>query len=55
MQAPFVLVNKKPQEDNEAWIEQANEHGEIFIDKYLHQECEFIRVVKPDWDGRGAK
>ena len=27
------------------WVEQVNEHGEIFVDKYLHPECEFIRVV----------
>ena len=40
---------------NETWIEQANEQGDIFKDKYLHQECEFIRVVNPDWNGRGAK
>ena len=31
--------------DEETWIEQANEDGEIFVDKYLHPECEFIRVV----------
>ena len=29
----------------ERWIEQTNEHGEIFVDKYLHPQCEFIRVV----------
>ena len=31
--------------DKETWIEQTNEHGEIFVDKYLHPQCEFIRVV----------
>ena len=31
--------------DKETWIEQANEQGEIFVDKYLHSQCEFIRVV----------
>ena len=31
--------------DVETWIEQTNEQGEIFVDKYLHPECEFIRVV----------
>ena len=40
---------------NETWIEQVNEQGDIFKDKYLHQECEFIRVVKPDWNGGGTK
>lgn len=34
--------------DNETWIEQTNELGEIFTDKYLHPQCEFIRVVKTD-------
>ena len=34
--------------DKETWIEQANEHGEIFMDKYLHPQCEFIRVVIKD-------
>jgi len=32
----------------ETWIEQTNEQGEIFIDKYLHRQCEFIRIVKKD-------
>ena len=36
--------------DKETWIEQANEQGEIFVDKYLHPQCEFIGVVKPDWN-----
>ena len=31
--------------NEETWIEQTNEHGEIFVDKYLHPQCEFIRVV----------
>ena len=31
--------------DKETWIEQSNEEGEIFVDKYLHPQCEFIRVV----------
>jgi hypothetical protein len=31
--------------DKETWIEQANEQGEIFVDRYLHPQCEFIRVV----------
>ena len=31
--------------DMESCIEQSNEHGEIFVDKYLHPQCEFIRVV----------
>ena len=29
-------------------IEQANEQGEIFVDKYLHPECEYIRNIKKD-------
>ena len=31
--------------DKETWIEQTNERGEIFVDRYLRPECEFIRVV----------
>lgn len=31
--------------DKETWIEQTNESGEIFVDRYLRPECEFIRVV----------
>ena len=31
--------------NRETWLEQANEQGEIFVDKYLHPQCEFIRVV----------
>ena len=34
--------------DKETWVEQVNEQGEIFVDKYLHPECEFIRVVLKD-------
>ena len=33
---------------NETWIEQVNEQGEIFVDKYLHPQCEYIRIVKKD-------
>ena len=40
---------------DETWFEQTNEQGEIFIDKYLHRECEFIRVVTPDWNGTRAE
>tara|TARA_R100000963_G_C4602711_1_gene75839 strand:+ start:460 stop:651 length:192 start_codon:yes stop_codon:yes gene_type:complete len=29
-------------------IEQANEQGEIFVDKYLHPQCEYIRNIKKD-------
>jgi hypothetical protein len=31
-----------------AWIEQTNEKGEIFMDKFLHPQCEFIRIIKQD-------
>ena len=31
---------------DETLIEQANEQGEIFIDKYLHPQCEYIRNIK---------
>ena len=34
--------------DKETWIEQTNEQGKIFVDKYLHPQCEFIRVVIKD-------
>ena len=34
--------------DKETWVEQVNEQGEIFVDKYLHPQCEFIRVVLKD-------
>jgi hypothetical protein len=36
MSAPFVLV------------EQVNEQGNIFTDKHLHPQCEYIRIVKKD-------
>ena len=38
--------------DEETWIELTNEDGEIFVDKYLHPQCEFIRVVNPNWTGK---
>ena len=31
---------------DETWIEQANEQGEIFVDKFLHPQCEYIRNIK---------
>jgi hypothetical protein len=34
--------------DKETWVEQVNEQGKIFVDKYLHTQCEFIRVVLKD-------
>ena len=34
--------------DNEKLVEQVNEDGEIFVDKYLHPQCEFIRIVLKD-------
>ena len=33
---------------DESWIEQANEQGEIFVDKYLHPQCEYIRNIRKD-------
>ena len=36
------------QELGETWIEQANEEGEIFVDKYLHPQCEYIRNIRKD-------
>jgi hypothetical protein len=33
---------------DETLVEQVDEDGNIFIDKYLHPQCEFIGVVKPD-------
>ncbi len=33
---------------DETWIEQANEQGEIFNDKYLHPQCKFIRIIKKE-------
>ena len=32
------------------WIEQANESGYIFLDKYLHPQCEFIEC----WESKEA-
>ena len=32
------------------WIEQANEAGDIFLDKYLHPQCEFIEC----WESEEA-
>jgi hypothetical protein len=29
---------------SEKWYEQSDEDGYIFLDKYLHPECEFIMV-----------
>ena len=34
--------------DKETWVEQVNEQGEIFVEKYLHPQCEFIRVILKD-------
>lgn len=33
---------------DEALVEQTNEQGDIFTDKYLHPQCEFIRIIKKD-------
>ena len=33
---------------DETLIEQSNEEGEIFTDKYLHPQCTFIRVIKKE-------
>ena len=40
---------------DETLIEQTNEQGEIFTDKYLHPQCEFIRVIKKDEETRKEK
>ena len=59
MQAPFVLVDKSQKQKDqwrgyvtdkldETWIEQVNEQGEIFKDKYLHPQCEYIKNIKKD-------
>ena len=59
MQAPFVLVKKSQKQKDqyrsyvaqkldETLIEQANEQGEIFIDSYLHPQCEYIKNIKID-------
>ncbi len=29
---------------SEIWYEQSNEDGHIFLDRYVHPECEFIMV-----------
>ena len=33
---------------DETLVEQANEQGDIFTDKYLHPQCEFIRIIKQE-------
>tara|TARA_B100001123_G_scaffold418983_1_gene523615 strand:+ start:213 stop:392 length:180 start_codon:yes stop_codon:yes gene_type:complete len=33
---------------SEKWYEQSNEQGDIFLDKYIHPECDLIKV----WDSR---
>ena len=33
---------------SETLVEQTNEQGDIFTDKYLHPQCEFIRIIKKD-------
>ena len=33
---------------DETLVEQTNEQGDIFTDKYLHPQCEFIRIIKKD-------
>ena len=33
---------------DEALVEQTNEQGDIFTDKYLHPQCEFIRIIKQE-------
>jgi hypothetical protein len=55
MEAPFVLQKDQyrsyvMQKLGETLVEQVDEDGNIFIDKYLHPQCEFIGVVKPDWN-----
>ena len=42
------LDTMKESREKETWVEQVNEQGEIFVDKYLHTQCEFIRVVLKD-------
>ena len=46
------LDTLKESSELETWVEQVNEQGEIFVDKYLHPQCEFIRVVNPNWTGK---
>jgi hypothetical protein len=59
MQAPFVLVDKSQKQKeqyrsyvtqklDETWIEQADEDGNIFFDKFLHPQCEYIKNIKKD-------
>ena len=33
---------------DETLVEQANQQGDIFTDKYLHPQCEFIRIIKQE-------
>jgi len=33
---------------DETWIEQADEDGNIFFDKFLHPQCEYITNIKKD-------
>lgn len=33
---------------DETLVEQTNEQGDIFTDKYLHPQCEFIRIIKQE-------
>ena len=33
---------------DETLVEQVNEQGDIFTDKYLHPQCEFIRIIKQE-------
>ena len=63
MGEPFMSQKQKEQWrsyvaaklEEETWVEQANEDGEIFIDKYLNPQCEFIRVVNKDEKTRKEK
>ena len=49
------LDTLKESSELETWVEQVNEQGEIFVDKYLHPECEFIRVVLKDEEASKEK
>ena len=33
---------------DETLVEQVDETGKIFVDKRLHPQCEFIKIVKKD-------
>ena len=33
---------------DETLVEQANQQGAIFTAKYLHPQCEFIRIIKQE-------